>query len=617
MENRFGVKDLVLSVLVVVVIVLVILQMFQYDRQWDLIRQSNRLLTEQTTDLAKIRRLVEQGGQSSGLAVSPEPGTATSRPSAVVGFERIEHSHQQADFAIGDNLVITFGVIPNKLSPLISTDAASSEIQDYVLDSLVARDPNTFKWVSRLAESWKISDDQLTIDFTLRRGVTFSDGSDLTADDVVFTFDMMRNEQIEAPAVRAYLDKLGTVTKTSDYGIRFVFKEPYFLSFEVAGASPVLSKKFYSQFSPTDYNRSTGYLFGSGPYRLPDPKSWKPEAGKPIELVRNERYWGPTPSFNKMVWKVIENPSARQTAFGNGETDVFNPSPDQFDQMLTNPDIVARTQHFAIDRPNSGFGFIGWNERIGRDGKPSQFADPRVRRAMTMLIDRESICKTILKGYATVNSGPFSTMTPQADPSIKPWPYDPAAAEKLLLEAGFVRNGSQLIGPNGKPFEFKLSYPVASSVSKRMVSFIRDGCEKAGIDVTPDPSEWSILLKKINDRDYEALQIGWTAGIETDAYQSFDSKEMAGVGDDFIQYNSPETDEAIEKARQEVNDEKRAPLWHVVHQLLHRDEPYTFLYIGKQLEFESGRLKGVDVTKLGVNQTFEWYVPKPVQKYSE
>lgn len=609
MENRFGVKDLILFILVAALIVLVILGMLQYDRQWALMRQTNTLLNQQTTDLAHIRRLLEQGGVPASAAAG------TTQP-AMAGFERILKAQAAPDYAQGDDLVDTFGVVPDKLTPLISSDAYSAVVQGYILDTLVDRDPNTLKWIPRLAQSWKISDDQLTIDFQLRRGITFSDGSDLTADDVVYTFDLARNPQIEAPRVRAYLDKLDKVEKTGDYSVRFVFKEPYFKSFETAGATGIMSKKFYSQFSPTDFNRSTGLLMGSGPYRLPDPKNWRPEPGKPVELVRNERYWGPTPSFNRLVWKVIENPSARATAFRNGDTDIYGPTPDQYDLMVADPNLTARTHHYALEVPNAGFQYIGWNEKVGRDGKPSQFADPRVRRALTLLTDRTSICQNIMRGYATVISGPFSTLTPQADPSVHPLPYDPSEAEKLLAEAGFVRRGSQIVGSDGQPFHFKLMYATTSEVAKRVVSFIRDSYAKAGILVEPDPTEWSVLIKRLDDRQFDAVLLGWSGTIEFDAYQIFDSSQMAGTGDDFIQYKDERVDKAIEAARATVDDTKRMPLWHEVHRLLHEDQPYTFLFISKDLEFVNGRIHGIEVTKTGLNPALEWYVPKGMQKYT-
>ena len=109
--------------------------------------------------------------------------------------------------------------------------------------------------------------------------------------------------------------------------------------------------------------------------------------------------------------------------------------------MLKDQDLLRDTQHWVLDSPTMGFFYIGWNEKEGRGGAPTAFADPRVRRALTMLTDRDAIVRDIMRGYATVISGPFSTLLPQSDPSVKPWPYDPDGAMKLLAEAGFHRAG--------------------------------------------------------------------------------------------------------------------------------------------------------------------------------
>lgn len=609
MDNRFGFKELIICSLLIVVIVMIYLSMEQFDRQWTVVQQTNQQLQQQAGDISRIRQLLEQGAVSINSG-----GNATSRPAPMAGFERILASQAEPGYAQGDDLVDTFTVVPDKLTPLISTDAYSANVQSYVLDSLVDRDPSTLQWIPRLAESWSYIN-PLTIEFKLRRGVTFSDGAPLTADDVVFTMNWTMNPDVEAPATRSYLDKFDKVVKVDDYTVRFVFKSPYFKEFDIAGGTQVLSKKFYSQFTPQQFNESTGYLIGSGPYRLPDPTSWTPEPGKPVILLRNERYWGPTPSFNRLVWKVIENPSARVTTFRNGDSDIFGPAPDVYDDMLKDAALVARTQHYALDVPNSGYEYIGWNEK--HNGAATPFADPRVRRAMTMLTDRESICSNILKGYATVNTGPFSALTPQADPTIQPWPYDPDAAQKLLADAGYVRQGDHVVGPDGKPLQFELMYNTNSEPGKRMAAFVKDTYAKAGVLVTPKPTEWSVLLQRVTDRDFEAVLLGWSGDIENDPYQIFDSSQMAGTGDDFVQYDNPECDKAIEAARSEVDENVRMPLWHKVHQILHQDQPYTFLFISKDLEFLSGRIHGVEVTKLGLNSNLEWYVPAALQKYHD
>lgn len=615
MENRFGVKDFFLFLVLGGLIVLVVLAMFQYDRQWELIVQANRQISELTADVARIRRQIEQGGTA---AISPSQNSAP-----MVGFERVLKSHSAPDYAEGDDLVQTMVQVPDKLTPLISTDEYGQIVQGAVLDTLAQFDPDTLAWSPRLAESWTISPDQLTIDFHLRHGVTFSDGQPLTADDVVYTFQLPMNPDIQDPRDRSYLERLDRVEKVNDYEVRFVFKEPYFISFDTAALTGILSKAFYSKYSPTEFNRSTGLLIGSGPYRLPDPTSWRPEPGKPIELVRNERYWGPRPSFNRLIWKLIENPTGRATAFLNGETDVFGPgiigpTPDQYEQLIADPAVLARTQHFALDTPTIGYYFIGWNEKKGRDGPPSYFADPRVRKAMTMLIDRRQIIRNIMRGYATIVTGPFSPLSEQCDPNVQPWPYDPQQAEKLLIEAGFSRNGSQLIGPDGKPFEFKLTYGTHSNIAKRMVPMIHDSLAQAGILCDPDPQEWSVMIQRIDERKIESILMGWGGVVHDDVNQVFSSSQIAGTGDNFVQYSSKELDAALDQARSTLDHDKDMALWHKVHDILHQDEPYTFLYSEKELTFLDARLHGVGPTaKLGLNTPDEWYVPKSLQKYTQ
>ena len=168
MENRFGIKDFVLLLLVCVLIAMVWLAMVQYDRQWDLMRQTNNLLVEQTTDLSHIRRLLEQGAGAGLATTNPSAGQAY-----MAGFEYVMASHAQPDYAEGDDLINTFLTTPSKLTPVISTDLAAWEVQSYVFDTLATQDFRTLKWIPRLAQSWKVSDDQLTIDFELRRGIMF------------------------------------------------------------------------------------------------------------------------------------------------------------------------------------------------------------------------------------------------------------------------------------------------------------------------------------------------------------------------------------------------------------------------------------------------------------
>lgn len=603
MENRFGVKDLFLFLLIITLIVLVVLGMFQYDRQWTILQETRDKLNEQTSELAFIRQRLQAGG-TGGISVG------AGDPNSDMDV-RVREAHAQPDFSPGGVVIDTSPVVPQKLTPLLDGDLYGMRMQSYVLDTLCERDERTLEWRPRLAKTWSVSPDGKVIEFNLRPNVVFSNGDPLTADDVKFTLEMTMNEKIEAPALRSTIDKLDHVETEGPLKVKFIFKEPFYASFESAALTQVISRNFYSKYSPEAFNTSAGLLLGSGPYRLPDPTSWKPEPGRPIELVRNERYWGEPPGVDKLIWRVIDEPSSQLISLRNGETNAFYDmmNPNQFEEVKRDPSLSARMQVFALPVANAGYFFIGWNE--ARDGKPTPFADKRVRRAMTMLIDREAIVRTIYKGYADVISGPFGPASAQSDPAIKPLPFDPAAAEKLLNEAGFHREAGTMVGPDGKPFRFQVMHGSKREIGIRIGKFTQDALARVGISCEPVPTEWANMEQKLKERQFDAVIMGWGGGaVEGDPQQIFSSAAMKGIGNNYVQYSNPEVDKAIDTARTEMDEAKRMKLWNRVHQILHEDQPYTFLFADKQLSAINSGIKGLAATKLGVNQKLEWYVPK-------
>jgi peptide/nickel transport system substrate-binding protein len=360
---------------------------------------------------------------------------------------------------------------------------------------------------------------------------------------------------------------------------------------------------------------------GSGPYRLPDPTSWRPAPGEPVVLVRNERYWGPKPSFDRVVWNVIEQPSARVTAFRNGDIDFLGkdnpPTPEQYSQLSVDAQLAAHAHHWALTNPTEAWYYLGWNEKDGRDGKPTPFADARVRRAMTMLTDRAAILQNIVHGYGEVITGPFAPNTPQCDPAIQPWPYDVDAAEKLLADAGFHRNGDRMIGPDGQPFTFKLLYNSNSEPRRRIASFLHDAYAKLGIDAEPESAEWSVFQKRMDDRQFQVIIGAWGGTLEGDPFEELDTSEIDKTGENFIQFSDPKLDAAIALARSTMDPGKRMPLWHHVQQMIHDDQPYTYLFIYRELDIAQDRIHGAAPTKIlglnGANPLLEWYMPKSLQ----
>ncbi len=628
MENRFGFRDLVVCVLLLILIAVVVLGMKQLDRQWNVLQGLQRDNEEQKTQLAAIRRAVNEGAN---VSVSPTTQQAGGGPTTTVIAEQwpkrgdpfgdLAKAKTRPDFARGDWLIDNFGTKLPKITPLVSSDLYGDWVQAKVLEGLVYRDPDTLDYLPQLARNWKVSDDGLTITFLLRKGVLFSDGEPMTADDVLFSYQIIMNPKIAAARQRAYYDKIKSVEKKGDDQIVFTMKEPYFESFDLCGTLSIVPRHFYSKFSEEEINTNPGLLMGTGPYRMPSPTAWRP--GQKVELVRNENYWGDPSPFNRLVYLEVQEEAAEETMFGNGELDVFGPQPEQYKRLLDDPRTTAHANHFEYSSPMNGYFYIAWNQKRG--GKPTRFADPRVRKAMTLLTDRERIAKDIFLGYATPISGPFTAGSPQEDPSIKPLPYDPNAAKKLLADAGFRdTDGSGVIRSldTGEPFRFKLTYGSGNATFDRVVLLIKDGYAKAGITMDPDPIDWPILTQKLNNHDFEVVSLGWGGSAESDLFQEFDSSQIQDQGDNFMSYSNPALDKIIEQARQTIDVKKRMELWHQAHRILAEDQPYTFLVSRKSLRLMDKRIQNVTYSKLGLNLIYResmpipWYVPKAMQKYA-
>lgn len=589
----------------------------------------------------------------------------------VDAFSRIRAARAKPDFAQGDWVVDAFGANVARITPLVTGDAYGAAIGGYVLESFAGRDPGTLEYVPQIAKSWTVEDRSAAwqayvekrtavpltekeiadeadypkeadaqkeyvaarlkegrrpsdisneadcptatiITFQMRNDVKFSDGTPMTTDDVQFTYDLILNEKIDAPRDReAMKDAVKALTVNGKYEVSFHFKKPYFESFGVAAGFQILPKHFYSKFSPQQINEMPGLLMGSGPYRMEDPQSWAP--GKLLVLYRNERYWGVPPAFDRVIYREVNVDAARLTLFRNREIDYFSAQPEQYVKMIKEEELLKRTKHFEYERITGGYGFIAWNQK--RKGETTVFADARVRRAMTMMIDRQRLFDEILLGYGIPVTGPFNRLSKQYDQSITPWPYDIAAAKALLKEVGFTEDAASGVikDKDGKPFRFKVTFPSSTGFWDRVLLMLKDSLAKAGVTMELESLEWAVFDKKLKGRDFDAICLAWGGGIESDPWQMFHSSQAKNEADNFTSYSNPKFDEYVDAARREVVEEKRMPLWKKVHRVLHEDQPYTFLYSRKSLSFIDDRIQNVERTKVGLNERDEWFVPKNLQ----
>ena len=189
--------------------------------------------------------------------------------------------------------------------------------------ALIERDPDTLEYKPWLADRWAVSADGLVITFHLDPQAKFSDGTPVTADDVLFTYETMMNPKIDARSTASYFEDCEKCEKVDDSTVRFIWKKPYFLSLEISGGLTVLPKHVYQFKDPKEFNDINDKLIGSGPYVL---KEWK--TGQHIILERNKNYWNNPPSFDQIVYRFIleEQPSVQ--ALLAGDLDFLAVSPE-------------------------------------------------------------------------------------------------------------------------------------------------------------------------------------------------------------------------------------------------------------------------------------------------
>lgn len=510
-----------------------------------------------------------------------------------------------ADYVTGDWLIDNLGSEPSIITPFLDKDAYGNDVQSPILETLLVRDPNTFEWQPWLAESYDQKADGVTIVFVLRKEATFSDGAPVTADDVVFSYNTMMDPNVDDDRYKASGSRIQSCTKIDDRTVQFKFKDQFFQALETAGGIPVIPKHIYQYKSADEYNKKTDLLIGSGPY-LFDKAQWI--RGQRITLVRNPNYWGHKGTFDRTVLLFLQNPQAAFQAFQNGDLDEFGPQPDQYEKYSQDPDFKNKFITYSFDRPNSGYRYIGWNE------KKAVFADKETRQALTMLIDRKGIIDTIQHGMAREISGPFSPLTKQYDPSIQPLPFSPRAAKLKLKKAGWELNADGVLERNGVQFKFDLMLPADLPVYTQIAETIKNQFAKAGIIMRITPFEFSVMVDRLDNRNFDAAMLGWTGGIEEDPYQIWHSDSIKNKGSNFISWSDPEADKLIEAGRREMDEGKRMIIWHQLHAIIHDQQPYTFLAIGKGLAFINGRFKNTEPYKTGLNSG-DWYVPKGQQKY--
>ncbi len=473
------------------------------------------------------------------------------------------------------------------MSPLTSTDHNASQIQTHVLFMPLVMYDERFQPVPYLARSWEISPDTTELTFHLRRDVLWHDGVPTTAHDLKFSYDLARDPETGF-ANAAFWTHYGEAVAVDSFTFRIAMTPhaDYLDPWRAFAAVPRHVLQGVPAAELRTHAFSTGRPLGNGPFRFVSRQpgqNWVFAANEdhPAEL-------GGRPYLDRIVYRVISEPTTLLTELLTGRIDYYiQPTPEQAARIDATPGVRL---HTFDDR---AFVILGWN------GRRPMFSDPRVRRALTMAIDRQEIIDGIGYGFGSVANSTVPPIFWQYDPDAgTDLGYDPEGARRLLEEAGWRdRNGDGILqNERGEPFRFTTLTNHGNQERVDILAKVQSDLRRVGIQMEPQVLEWGTLLSRINDverRDFDAVLIGWVTEFRIDDRDLLHCDERDQPYQ-WVGYCNREVDQLLDVLPTIVDREAARPLWQRYQRLIGQDQPYTFLYFQQRRSGIADRLRGVE-----------------------
>ncbi len=394
-----------------------------------------------------------------------------------------------------------------------------------------------------LAEKWEKVDD-LTWKITLRKDAVFHNGEPVNAAAVKFSYDRINSEDLKSPN-KGKLSAFTELIVIDDHTFTVKTKEPYAPGLYMLGYYlPIVPPKYIQEVGNEKYNTDP---VGSGPYSL---KNWA--RGDEIVLEAFDKYYGPKPAYKTVIFKANPEESSRIAAMLTGEADVISGVPVLQRKRLQDSGKAYLTPQMGV------MPYMGINTY------EAPFNDVRVRQALNYAIDKELINKALFDGKAIVCAGPISPRTFGHSPTLKPYPYDPAQARKLLKEAGH---------PDG--IEARLAYPTYMAQIQEQAEAIGANMTKAGFKVTLEPFERAVMWERYKGKQHQLYIYWWDDAPEPDRYMYslFNSTSR-----DYY-YKNTAVDELLDKGRTIMDRAERAKVYAQIDEMLYKDAPWAFLYV--------------------------------------
>jgi peptide/nickel transport system substrate-binding protein len=381
------------------------------------------------------------------------------------------------------------------------------------------------------------------------------------------------------------LTELASYTAPDEYTVVFKWKKPYFLALDTAGGieiqpAHVIARMTGSQYNEAASNPLNRSPIGTGPFKF---VRW--DSGQKIVLARNDDYWGQKPYLDRLIFRIETDHTVMLQLAERGDIDLVDQVTSDQWQHMDSPVLHTKWNRSKFYANN--YAWIGWNEE-----RPF-FKDARVRKALTLLVDRPGILDKMLRGLPRPTTCHFYWASSACDPNLKPLPYDPAAARALLDEAGWKdTNNDGVRDKGGVALHFVLMLPVGASEAALWAAKVKEDFAHAGIEMDLQTVEWAAYSKRLREHSFDACTLLWgSTGSRDEPSQIWHSSSIKG-GSNYISFKNAEVDKLLEEARVTLDDAARNEMYRKFGAILYAEQPYTWLYVRPELGLLSKKIKG-------------------------
>jgi peptide/nickel transport system substrate-binding protein len=477
-----------------------------------------------------------------------------------------------------DGGTLTIGTFSDMvtLNPFVAQDTSSGQIQGYVLASLFDVDAKANLVADEWAiakEPYKVSADGKTYSIKIRTDAKWSDGSPITIDDVVWSFQMYSTEAVGYPGYSSYA-QVQEVKKTGNDSFDIILKDVD-ARFDYALNNYIAPKKVFEGVKPEElgkakYGTDPKSTITSGPYK------WTEWVEKQyIKVDRDANYWGKKPNIQTIVQKIYTDQNTEVQALLKGEVDFLDTI------QVAHLDVLKGQSNLHVDEGAApSYDYLAFN--FNPDNWPkkvSPFASAKTRIALNYAINRKGMVDSVLTGHGALLNGPFLpgawADTPEAATNFA---YDVNKAKQMLAEDGWKAGSDGILVKDGVKFEFELMTNAGNKRRESFAAIIQQNLKDVGINVILKPMDFSALVDCCaNTGKFQALLLGWQLGLDPDAESLFSSKFYPPAGQNAGFYKNEKTDALWEKGYKVVDKAQRKAIYADILKEFAQDPPYIFL----------------------------------------